>query len=253
MRKVVIAMQLVFVTALVVGGATLLGAGLGFAFRRIPGALSDGVMAVSAGVMLAAAILGLVLPSLSYGGRFSLPVTIGGIFAGAFTIHRMEALLPRLQRLAGLTRKEQLAPGADSALLFVAAIILHKLPEGLAAGVGFGTDNPTDALLIAGGIALQNIPEGMVVIVPMLTSGVSVGRALACSLVTALVEMARTLIGYWAVTLVSPILPLALAFAGGTMLFVLVGQMLPQARGAGNCYAVLAGFCLMLLCDGLLG
>lgn len=244
-------MQLVFFTALAVGGATLVGAGLGFGFRRIPGQLSDPALALSAGVMLAAAILGLVLPSLEYGGRFSLPVTIGGIFAGAWAIHRMEGLLPRLRRWAGV--RQSSAGETDGALLFVAAIILHKLPEGLAAGVGFGTDSPRDALLIAGAIALQNIPEGMVVIVPMLTSGVSTCRALVCSLVTALVEVAGTLLGYWAVTLVSPLLPLALAFAGGTMLFVLVGQMLPQARGDRNTYAILAGFCLMLLGDRLLG
>lgn len=246
-------MQLVFITALVVGTATLVGSGLGFFFRRIPDSLSNQITALSSGVMLAAAILGLVLPALSCGGRFSLPVTICGIFFGAFTIHHMESLLPWLQRLAGLSCQNGQTSGADSALLFVAAIILHKLPEGLAAGVGFGTDKPTDALLIAGGIALQNIPEGMVVIVPMLTAGVSTGRILGCSLLTALVEIAGTLVGYWAVTLVNPILPLALAFAGGTMLFVLVGQMLPSVQGAGGCYAVLAGFCLMLLCESLLG
>lgn len=243
-------MQLVFLTALVVGGATLLGAFLGFVFRKIPEHLTQGVMAMAAGVMLAAAILGLVLPSLSYGGRFSLAVTIGGIFAGAITIRNMERLLPQLEKLAGLTPGQ--ASSRDGALLFVAAIILHKLPEGLAAGVGFGADDPKDALLIAAGIALQNIPEGMVVIVPMLSAGVSKPRALLCSILTALVEMAGTLVGYGAVALVQPILPLALAFAGGTMLYVLIDQMLPQKDAPGNSYAVLAGFCLMLLCNGLL-
>lgn len=246
-------MILVCFTALVVGGATLVGAGLGFAFRRIPQELSRIVMGVCAGVMLAAAILGLVVPSLEYGGRFSLPVTIGGIFAGAWILRRMEGLLPKLQRLAGLPADRPIDPDTGGALLFVAAIILHKLPEGLAAGVGFGTDSFHDALLIAGAIALQNIPEGMVVIVPMLSSGVSVARAMAFSLVTALVEMAGTLLGYWTVSLVTPLLPFALAFAGGTMLFVLVGQMLPRDGDAGSTYAVLGGFCLMLLCDGLLG
>lgn len=246
-------MILVCFTALVVGGATLVGAGLGFAFRRVPQALSGVVMGVCAGVMLAAAILGLVVPSLEYGGRFCLPVTICGIFAGACILHRMEGLLPRLQRLAGLPADRSLDPETGGALLFVAAIILHKLPEGLAAGVGFGTDSFHDALLIAGAIALQNIPEGMVVIVPMLSSGVSVSRAMVFSLVTALVEALGTLLGYWAVTLVSPLLPFALAFAGGTMLFVLIGTMLPREGDVRCTYAVLGGFCLMLLGDGLLG
>lgn len=243
-------MELVFLTALVVGGATLVGAFLGFAFRGIPETLNQAVMALAAGVMLAAAILGLVLPSLSYGGRASLAVTVAGIFAGAWFTRKMGNLLPQLERLAGVTPGQ--TPGSEGALLFVAAIILHKLPEGLAAGVGFGAEDPREALLIAGGIALQNIPEGMVVIVPMLSAGVSRGRALGCSVVTALVEMAGTMLGYGAVTLVQPLLPLALAFAGGSMLFVLVGQMLPKKESAGNTYAVLAGFCLMLVCNGLL-
>lgn len=244
-------MELVFFTALVVGGATLVGAFLGFAFRRIPEGLNQAVMALAAGVMLAAAILGLVLPSLSYGGRYPLAVTVAGIFAGAGFTRKMGSLLPQLERLAGLTPGQ--TPGSEGVLLFVAAIILHKLPEGLAAGVGFGAEDPREALLIAGGIALQNIPEGMVVIVPMLSAGVSRGRALGCSIVTALVEMAGTLLGYGAVTLVRPLLPLALAFAGGSMLFVLIGQMLPKKESAGNTYAVLAGFCLMLVCNFLLG
>ena len=142
-------------------------------------------------------------------------------------------------------------------LLFVTAIAIHNLPEGIAAGVGFGSDNQTQALLIAGGIALQNIPEGMVIIGPMLAAGVSTKKALIIGLITGLVEVVGTFIGYFAVTLSSAILPFALAFAGGTMLYVISDEMIPEthAHGAqrGATYALLVGFCVMLISDVLLG
>ena len=131
------------------------------------------------------------------------------------------------------------------------------LPEGIAAGVGFGSENTAQALIIAGGIALQNIPEGMVIIGPMLAAGVSKKRTLLCALATGLVEVVGTLIGYFAVSVATVVLPFALAFAGGTMLYVISDEMIPEthAHGAerGATYALLIGFCLMLLFDVLLG
>ena len=142
-------------------------------------------------------------------------------------------------------------------LLFVMAIAIHNLPEGIAAGVGFGTDNTAQALTIAGGIALQNIPEGMVIIGPMLSSGISNKRAFLIALGTGIIEVIGTLIGYLAVSVSVAILPFALAFAGGTMLYVISDEMIPEthAHGAerGATYSLLAGFCLMLVFDMLLG
>jgi ZIP family zinc transporter len=142
-------------------------------------------------------------------------------------------------------------------LLFVTAIAIHNLPEGIAAGVGFGSGNNSQALLIAGGIALQNIPEGMVIIGPMLAAGVSQKKTFACAMITGLVEVVGTLIGYFAVSVASVILPFALAFAGGTMLYVVSDEMIPETHAHGSqrgaTYALLAGFCVMLISDVLLG
>lgn len=244
-------MRLMFFTALVVGGATLLGAAIGFLFRKIPGKLMEGILAASAGIMLAAAVLGLILPSLEYGGWFPPGVTVVGIFVGAVTIRQMGTLIPRLQNRLGLDGSLTLE--RSRAILFVAAILIHKLPEGIAAGVGFGTDTPKEALLIAGGIALQNIPEGMVVVAPMLSVGLSSRKILVCSILTALVEIAGTVLGYFGVTLATAVLPFALAFAGGTMLYVILEEMLPSQGDSRYTFAVLAGFSGMLVCDGLLG
>ena len=97
-------------------------------------------------------------------------------------------------------------------MLFVIAIAIHNFPEGIAAGVSFGTDNTTQVLTVAGGIALQNIPEGMVIISPMLASGMSKGRTFIIALLTGVVEVVGTLLGYFAVSVASVILPFALAF-----------------------------------------
>ena len=142
-------------------------------------------------------------------------------------------------------------------LLFVTAIAIHNLPEGIAAGVGFGSGDTSQALMIAGGIALQNIPEGMVIIAPMLASGVTPKRTFVCAMITGLVEVVGTLVGYFAVSIASVILPFALAFAGGTMLYVISDEMIPEthAHGCerGATYALLVGFCIMLISDVLLG
>lgn len=246
-------MKLVLLTALGVGGATIFGSAIGFLFKKISHAFSDIVLAFAAGVMLAAAVLGLILPSLDYGGQFGILVTVGGIFAGAFCLNLMDRLVPHLHRLVGVDTEEHAGnANLNKVLLFVSAIAIHNLPEGIAAGVGFGSENTADALLIAGGIALQNIPEGMVIIGPMLAAGISPKRTFLCGLATGLVEVAGTLLGYFAVSVASAILPFALAFAGGTMLYVISDEMIPEthhANASGATYALLAGFCLMLLCD----
>ena len=145
----------------------------------------------------------------------------------------------------------------NKVILFVTAIAIHNLPEGIAAGVSFGTGDVNQAMLIAGGIALQNIPEGMVVIGPMLAAGVPPRRTFVIGMITGLVEVVGTLIGYLAVTVASAILPFALAFAGGTMLYVISDEMIPETHAHGSergaTYALLIGFCLMLVMDVILG
>ena len=251
-------MTMVLLTALGVGGATVIGACIGFLFRDISHRFSDIVMSFAAGVMLAASVLGLILPSLEYGGKYGMIVTIVGIFVGAVALNAVDRVVPHLHRLAGAElESHHQSEKLSKVLLFVTAIAIHNLPEGIAAGVGFGSGNVSRALFIAGGIALQNVPEGMVIIAPLLAAGVKPRRTFLLALITGLVEVAGTLMGYCAVTLATAILPFALAFAGGIMLYVISDEIIPETHGHGSergaTYALLVGFCLMLATDYLMG
>lgn len=250
-------MNLVLLTALGVGGATVIGAIIGFAFKKISHRFSDIVLSFAAGVMLAAAVLGLVLPSLEYGGKYGLLITVCGIFAGALCLNLIDKLVPHLHKLAGVESESHKNSDINKVLLFVTAIAIHNLPEGIAAGVGFGSGDTAQALIIAGGIALQNIPEGMVIIAPMLAAGVKPARTFILAMITGVVEVLGTFIGYFAVSVSTAILPFALAFAGGTMLYVISDEMIPETHShgceRGATYALLVGFCVMLATDVLLG
>ena len=250
-------MEMVLLTALGVGGATVIGALIGFAFKKTSHSFSDITLSFAAGVMLAAAVIGLIIPSIERGGKLGILVTVAGIFAGAVALNLIDKLVPHLHKLAGVEDESHDNGNLSKVLLFVAAIAIHNLPEGIAAGVSFGAEDTAQALIIAGGIALQNIPEGMVVIAPMLAAGVSKKRTLLIAMGTGLVEVVGTLIGYFAVSIAAAILPFALAFAGGTMLYVISDEMIPETHAHGHqrgaTYALLVGFCLMLLTDVLLG
>lgn len=248
---------MVLLTALGVGGATIIGSLLGFAFKKASHRFSDIILSFAAGVMLAAAVLGLIIPSLEYGGKHGIIITVAGIFIGALCLNLIDKLVPHLHRLAGTDTESHNNKSLDKILLFVCAIAIHNLPEGIAAGVGFGSGNTSRALIIAGGIALQNVPEGMVIIGPLLSAGVKAKKTLIIAVLTGLVEVIGTLIGYFAVSLASAILPFALAFAGGTMLYVISDEMIPETHAHGSergaTYALLVGFCVMLVTDVLLG
>ena len=248
---------MVLLTALGVGGATVIGAAIGFGFKKMSHKFSDLITSFAAGVMLAAAVIGLILPSLEYGGKYGLIITVAGIFAGAVCLNFIDKLVPHLHRMVGSEIEPHNNKQLSKVLLFVTAIAIHNLPEGIAAGVGFGSGNTSQALIIAGGIALQNIPEGMVVIAPMLAAGVKPSKTLLIAMATGLVEVVGTLIGYFAVSVSAAILPFALAFAGGTMLYVISDEMIPETHAHGGergaTYALLVGFCVMMVMDVLLG
>lgn len=249
-------MSLVCLTAFGVGGATILGTIFGFSFKKISHRFSDIVLAFAAGVMLSAAILGLILPAIERenGG---LVVSIIGIFVGAGCISLVDKIVPHIHKLIGWEDDIHAHNlHADKLLLFVAAIAIHNFPEGLAAGVSLGSGDLKTALLISGGIALQNIPEGLVTVTPMLAAGCSPRKTFLCGVATGLIEVFGTFAGYYAVTLASIVLPFFLAFAGGTMLFVISDEMIPETHDHGNeraaTYSLLVGFCLMLITDVLL-
>lgn len=269
-----ISMEMVLLTALGVGGATVIGALLGFLFKNPSHKFSDMILSFAAGVMLAAAVLGLIAPSVDYGneliGKGEAPLfswqsavvllmTVAGVFAGALVLNLIDKLVPHLHKLTGTDFEDHPQKGEQlsKVLLFVIAIAIHNLPEGIAAGVSFGTGDVGQALTVSGGIALQNIPEGMVIIAPMIATGMKKGRVFVIALMTGVVEVIGTLIGFFAVSISTLILPFALAFAGGTMLYVISDEMIPETHAHGNerisTYALLAGFCVMLVFDFFLG
>ena len=252
-------MHPVVLTAIGVGGATVIGALLGFLIKKPSHKLNDLILSFAAGVMLAAAVIGLVMPSLETGGKYAVLITVAGIFCGAVCLNFVDKLVPHLHKITGVDIEDHPEKTArlNKVLLFVIAIAIHNLPEGIAAGVSFGTGNDLQALTVAGGIALQNIPEGMVIIAPMVASGMSKKRTFVIAMMTGVVEVIGTFLGFFAVSVSAAILPFALAFAGGTMLYVISDEMIPETHAHGNergaTYLLLAGFCLMLAFDFLIG
>lgn len=252
-------MHPVVLTAIGVGGATVVGALLGFLIKKPSHKLNDLILSFAAGVMLAAAVIGLVMPSLELGGEYAVLITVVGIFCGAVCLNLVDKLVPHLHKITGvdIENHPEKTERLNKVLLFVIAIAIHNLPEGIAAGVSFGTGNDLQAFTVAGGIALQNIPEGMVIIAPMVASGMNKKRTFVIAMMTGIVEVLGTFLGFFAVSVSSAILPFALAFAGGTMLYVISDEMIPETHAHGNergaTYMLLAGFCLMLAFDFLLG
>ncbi len=254
-------MEAVILTAVGVGGATVVGALIGLFFKNPSHKLNDIILSFAAGVMLAAAVIGLILPSVEFGeGKwFSLLVTIAGVFCGAICLNLIDKLVPHLHKLTGIDGELHPENSAklNKVLLFVIAIAIHNLPEGIAAGVSFGSGDMSQAITVAAGIALQNIPEGMVIIAPMIAGGMSRGRTFLIAAATGIIEVVGTFIGFFAVSISTAILPFALAFAGGTMLYVISDEMIPETHAHGNerasTYSLLAGFCVMLVFDVLLG
>lgn len=253
-------MEIVLLTALGVGGATVVGALLGFLLKNPSHKLQDIILSFAAGVMLAAAVVGLIMPSLEYSeSKLGIVVTVLGIILGAVTLNLIDRFVPHLHTMTGSDAESHPEKNAklNKILLFVIAIAIHNLPEGIAAGVSFGSGDTMQALSVAGGIALQNIPEGMVIIAPMIAAGMSPRKTFLVALGTGVVEVVGTLIGYFAVSISAAILPFALAFAGGTMLYVISDEMIPETHAHGNereaTYSLLFGFSVMLAFDFLLG
>lgn len=251
-------MKIVLMTALGVGGATVLGALIGFLIKKPSARFNDIILSFAAGVMLVAAISGLIIPSLEYGNRYSIVISISGVFAGAACVNVLDRLVPHLHKISGLEGEKQAEVKAqlNKVLLFVIAIAIHNFPEGIAAGVSFGTDNTLEALTVAAGIALQNVPEGMVIIAPMRAVGMNRGRTFVIAMLTGVVEIIGTIVGYFAVSVSNAILPFALAFAGETMLYVISDEMIPETHSHGYersaTYSLLAGCSIMFALDYIL-
>lgn len=249
-------MQLAMLTALGVGGATIVGVLIGFIFQKVPHKFNDAILSFAAGIMLAAAVLGLIVPSLEEGNVW---VTVFGVLAGAIFLNLADKITPHLHHITGIDQEthSDTQNSLNKVMLFVMAIAIHNLPEGIAAGVGFGSENISNAITVAVGIALQNIPEGMIIVSPLIMAGVSKWRVFLIASFTGLIEIIGTLIGFTAVSVASAILPFALAFAGGTMIYVVSDEMIPETHSHGYermaTYSLILGFITMLLMNFYIG
>lgn len=246
-------MNFVLLTVFGIALCSAVGAVIGFSFKRIPARVEDAVNGCAAGIMLCAAILGLIIPAVEFSGENSLWIPILGIFCGAAFLSLIGRAGPFITKKMGMTGAY--TETSCRAMLFVLAIAIHHFPEGIAAGVSFGTNSAGDTITVVSGIAFQNIPEGMIIIPPLLKSGTGKRRAALIAVISGLTEVCGVFVGYLAISVSKAILPFALAFAAGTMLYVIVDDMVPQTHeresGRLSTYALLAGFCLMLVISGI--
>jgi ZIP family zinc transporter len=248
-------------------GVTALGAATVFFVRRVGRKLLNAMLGFAAGVMIAASYWSLLAPAIemSTGGMLPkwLPATVGFV-SGALFLALIDRLLPHLHLQAPLAEAEGLKTTWHRSVLLVLAITLHNFPEGLAIGVAFGAVSigaPEASLAAAAalaiGIGLQNFPEGVAVAVPLRREGMSRGKAFLYGQASALVEPVAGVLGVAAVLVMQPLLPYALAFAAGAMIFVVVEELIPESQQEG--YADLAtigvvlGFTVMMVLDVALG
>ena len=238
-------MNQVWISAAGLSLATIIGSVIGFLVKSLPHKWNDAILGFCAGVMLAASTAGLILPAAQDAGSGRWWLILIGVILGMLLLNVLDLVTPHLHKLTGLEEEEHRNNASlNHVLLFVLAIALHKLPEGIAAGVGFNAADSTDAWAVTLGIAIQNVPEGMVVIAPLLIAGVSKIRTFLISLVIALLEVVGVWIGY-GMGAISPILlPVMLALAGGAMLYVVSDEMIPETHSHG--YQKLATYALVL-------
>ena len=238
-------MNQVWIRAAGLSLATIIGSVIGFLVKSLPHKWNDAILGFCAGVMLAASTVGLILPAAQDAGSSRWWLILIGVILGMLLLNVLDLVTPHLHKLTGLEEEEHRNNASlNHILLFVLAIALHKLPEGIAAGVGFNAADSTDAWAVTLGIAIQNVPEGMVVIAPLLIAGVSKIRTFLISLVIALLEVVGVWIGY-GMGAISPILlPVMLALAGGAMLYVVSDEMIPETHAHG--YQKLATYALVL-------
>ena len=247
---------------------TALGASTVFFFKQVNRKLLDGMLGFAAGVMIAASYWSLLAPAIEMSQETSsvpiwFPAAVGFLCGGGF-IRLIDLFLPHLHLGFPVTEAEGVHTRWRRSILLVLAITLHNFPEGLAVGVAFGAvaaDFPSatlaGAIALAIGIGIQNFPEGVAVAVPLRGEGVSTARSFWYGQSSALIEPIAGALGAGAVLLMKPILPYALAFAAGAMIFVVVEELIPESQLSKNTdfatSAVMLGFVIMMILDVALG
>jgi zinc transporter, ZIP family len=248
-------------------GMTAVGAAVVFFFKTVDRRLLDAALGFAAGVMIAASFWSLLAPSITMSEEMGLvkwwPPLVG-FLAGAGAMRVADSLMPHLHLFAPMSKAEGLPTTWHRTALLVLAITLHNIPEGLAVGVAFGAvgagyDSATlgAAIALAVGIGLQNCPEGTAVSVPLRREGMSRAKSFYYGQMTAWVEPVAAVLGAAAVMVMRPILPYALAFAAGAMIFVVVEEVIPESQTGGHpdvaTSGAIAGFAVMMVLDVALG
>ncbi|HSQ34774.1 MAG TPA: ZIP family metal transporter [Candidatus Binatia bacterium] len=253
--------------ALFTWGLTALGASAVFFKKDFNRHLLNGMLGFAAGVMIAASFWSLLAPAIAMSAAGPLPKwlpAVSGFLLGGAFLWLMDKLLPHLHRGLRLDQAEGIKTHWRKTILLVTAITLHNIPEGLAVGVAFGAvaaDLPSStlagAVALALGIGLQNFPEGMAVSIPLRREGLSAGRCFFYGQLSAVVEPIAAVSGAAAVLHMRAILPYALAFAAGAMIYVVVEEVIPEAQRQENSdvatLGAMVGFAVMMFLDVALG
>lgn len=248
---------------------TAAGASLVFFTKRFNQKVMDIMLGIASGVMIAASYWSLLAPAIEMSDGDWKPAALGFLLGGV-TLFGIDKILPHLHPGMQMNQAEGVPTAWRRSVLLVLAITLHNIPEGLAVGVGFGAlgetpdfSNPESIKLIAGatalafGIGIQNFPEGLAVAMPLRREGMGRVKAFLYGQASGMVEPVAGVLGAWFVLMMRPVLPYALAFAAGAMIFVVVEELVPESREEQNgdlaSLGVLAGFTIMMSLDVALG
>lgn len=247
-----------FFASILAGLATGVGALPALFFTNISRNLFNSMLGAAAGVMLAATAFSLLVPGMDYGnlvwpGKGIYVVSLGMIIGAAF-LHFADRQLPHIHfDSVSDTQLDSL----KKIWLFIIAITIHNFPEGMSVGVSFGSSDLKNGIVLAIAIALQNIPEGLAVALPLVGLGYNKWRAVGIATLTGLVEPVGGLLGITMVTVFEPILPIAMGFAAGAMLFVISEEIIPETHSNGRSrvatFSLITGFIIMMTLDNMLG
>lgn len=256
-----------FIATLFTWFVTALGAAVVFFFKTINRKVLDGMMGFAAGVMISAAFWSLLLPAYKHATAMEYNVSshlVFGFLSGAAFLLIFDKTIPHLH--IGFPRKRAEGPSTkwNRSILLVLAITLHNIPEGLAIGIAFGAlahdmsgASFTGAVALAIGIAVQNFPEGLSVSAPLRRDGMSRLKSFWYGQLSGAVEPIAGVVGALAVLMIEPLLPFAMAFAAGAMIFVVVEELIPESQLHGNAdistIGAIVGFALMMWLDVALG
>lgn len=257
--------MMAFLATMFTWGMTALGASMVFFFKEINKKVLNVMLGFAAGVMIAASFWSLLAPAIEMAEQMGTPgyiPAVVGFLAGGFFLWLVDKLLPHMH--LGATESEGMESNWQRSVLLVLAITLHNIPEGLAVGVAFGAAaagsdvaSVAGAVVLAIGIGLQNLPEGAAVSVPLRREGLSRTKSFLYGQASGIVEPIAGVLGAAAVLVMQPILPYALSFAAGAMIYVVVEELIPEAqRGEdtdSSSIGVMIGFALMMLLDVALG